>query len=681
MRFICLSKRVHPLLGALFFLASAPVISAQDIWEPNGTRQLSAVVDFPGNWDPRLAASLDSRAGVADDDWYSYYAPSLSDKWVSLWIEPIENSIIDTEIELYAGNELSPAAANDDIRGGPSAIRTSGIAGASIPQDVTPVAHVFPWNHEEVIQGGYRLNFLRMLAAPAFVDQEVEPNDTFGTANSFSIGNSVNGRIESASDVDWFIVGKAVPRNEDVLVVLQNLSGGGADLQFKVYADNGVTEYSGVGLFGGVGEHDYLRIPFGSHTDDFIRLEIRSLSGSGDYRLFFGTGIAALCPGPYRSAPLATIPDWANGSVGTVSDTIRIPPNSGVISNLRVYIDLSHDYLLDLDLGLEHTATGTKVLLFDNACETSDNISTVFDDAAGTRACPPVHLSATPEQPLAAFNGEQAEGDWRLTVTDVAPGSVGVLNQWRLLIPTPEPTRTPTPSTTASRTPTPTHTRFFDCGSPYTSEPHAAIPDATGSTTGALEDTLIITDNRTITDLDVFVDITHPTNVDLSVSLEYVVTGLTVSLYTSNCAAPSADLSAVFDDEGEPLFCPPVDPSRPVQTDNPFARLNSFDGQNLAGTWKLNIADLGVGNAGTLNKWCLIVTGATATPTVEPTVSPTPTCPNQADLSGDGKVNSVDLIELLRQKAGQPPAFGNADLDCNGVVDDLDLLRFVADWM
>lgn len=641
----------------------------QDPWEPNNSRQQAIEVVSPGIWEPRVATSLESMGGVADEDWFFQYELALTDRWVSAWIEPVENPGLDTILELYSGDESTPLAVNDDIRTG-VLIRQSGIAGATLPKDATLYAHVYPWNHEAVIQGGYRLNFLKMLSGPAFERLETEPNDTATTSTSFTIGHHVTGQITTLSDVDWFVVGKTIPRNEDLLVVLKNESGGSADFVINVFNDTGSIEYTGVSCFGGVGEHDYLRIPYGSHTDDFISLKVHAKTGSGNYRLFFGTGMAAICPVSLRSAPLATIPDWSNGNVGKISDTIQVPPGFGIISKPRIFVDVSHDYLLDLNIELRHVETGSRVLLFDRSCETNDNISTIFDDASGSLPCPPVQLSAKPEEALQTFDGESAEGSWELTLSDVAPGNQGVLNQWCLLIPTPETPPTPTPSPTQS----------FDCGSPYTRAPHLPIPDATGTTTGFLEDTIVITDNQTITDLNVFVDITHPAAMDLSLSLEFVNTGLTVSLYTSNCMPPAADIFAVFDDEGEPIFCPPVDPYRPIQTDNPFALLNSFEGQNLAGTWKLNIADLGVGYSGTLNQWCLMVTGASNTPTPVPTPTPTTIFPNSADLNGDSKVNAIDLLELIRQRQGLFHLFGNGDLDCSGNINELDFILFQNEW-
>ena len=51
-----------------------------------------------------------------------------------------------------------------------------------------------------------------------------------------------------------------------------------------------------------------------------------------------------------------------------------------------------------------------------------------------------------------------------------------------------------------------------------------------------------------------------------------------------------------------------------------------------------------------------------------------PDCP--ADLSGDGMVDVIDLLELLSQWGTS----GSADLTGDGVVDVLDMLELLAAW-
>jgi subtilisin-like proprotein convertase family protein len=405
------------------------------------------------------------------------------------------------------------------------------------------------------------------------------------------------------------------------------------------------------------------------------------------------------CNSPYSSAPSLSIPDASLTGSGSVSDSILIS-ETDLIQDLNVFIDISHPYIVDLIVRLEHVDSGRIVILYDQTCGPGPyvDIFTVFDDEGAPfqvpGSCPPDDPN-NPDQPWNPFNnldfyeGDSIAGEWILTVTDANQGNSGTLNKWCLI------------ATLSTPTPTPTATIFFDPQSPYCSEPNVLIPDATGATTGYVADTITIADHRTIADMDVFVSINHQDILDLSLSLEHVSSGLTVSLYTTGCTHETA-IFTVFDDEGSPLSCPPIDPTAPVQTDNPFARLNSFDGMDLAGDWKLNVADLGVGRTGTLNKWCLIVTDATpapsstptptltqpATPTPTPTQtgrpSPTatPTCANSADLNADGEFDARDLLELLRQIRGSriTPGYTSADLNCDSKVNDVDLLIFQRAW-
>ncbi|MCS7314524.1 MAG: PEP-CTERM sorting domain-containing protein [Bryobacterales bacterium] len=98
---------------------------------------------------------------------------------------------------------------------------------------------------------------------------------------------------------------------------------------------------------------------------------------------------------------------------------------------------------------LDREPGGTGVLLFNRRGGSSDNLlGTIFDDSA------PVHVSGgwgpfagrfRPEQPLSAFNGQNAGGTWALFISDVAYLDEGFLNAWSLEIT--EITAIPEPST------------------------------------------------------------------------------------------------------------------------------------------------------------------------------------------------------------------------------------------
>ncbi len=126
---------------------------------------------------------------------------------------------------------------------------------------------------------------------------------------------------------------------------------------------------------------------------------------------------------------------------GTVSSQRSIS-EVDFITDLDVRLDLTHAYVGDLSVTLEHVSTGTVVNLIDRpadgACSGDDILVTLDDEAAlpvaDQCASPPPALggSLRPEAPLSAFDGERLDGTWRLWVTDSAAGDSGTLNEWCL---------------------------------------------------------------------------------------------------------------------------------------------------------------------------------------------------------------------------------------------------------
>jgi subtilisin-like proprotein convertase family protein len=127
------------------------------------------------------------------------------------------------------------------------------------------------------------------------------------------------------------------------------------------------------------------------------------------------------------------IPD--NSPTG-VTSVLNIP-NLAIISKMEVKItQLTHTFDSDLIIDLT-SPDGTTVVLFNARGTSGDNLTnTVFSDAAATpisAGAAPFTGSFIPEQPLSAFNGKSAKGDWKLRVRDRALDDTGTLSGWGLI--------------------------------------------------------------------------------------------------------------------------------------------------------------------------------------------------------------------------------------------------------
>ena len=132
-----------------------------------------------------------------------------------------------------------------------------------------------------------------------------------------------------------------------------------------------------------------------------------------------------------------TIPD--NGSAATAQLTVN-EIGGFLISDLNVKVNITHPRSSDLLVQLQGP-DGTIITLANRATApgaTGANFTnTYFDDQAAV----PINLGAAPfsgsfvpTQALSAFNGKQANGTWKLIVTDLAagPGGAATINNFSL---------------------------------------------------------------------------------------------------------------------------------------------------------------------------------------------------------------------------------------------------------
>ncbi|MEZ4936742.1 MAG: M12 family metallo-peptidase [Crocinitomicaceae bacterium] len=121
----------------------------------------------------------------------------------------------------------------------------------------------------------------------------------------------------------------------------------------------------------------------------------------------------------------------------TVTSTLVISGATGTIQDLDV-VDLigQHTWISDITITLT-SPSNTTVTLFDGVCNNENDWDLNFDDGAtpGALPCPPVGGGTyQPVDALSAFNGEDPNGTWTLTVSDGANQDGGSLDSWGLAI-------------------------------------------------------------------------------------------------------------------------------------------------------------------------------------------------------------------------------------------------------
>ncbi len=140
------------------------------------------------------------------------------------------------------------------------------------------------------------------------------------------------------------------------------------------------------------------------------------------------------------------IPADADASKGWMEDAIIEVPHHLTVDDLDVSVSLTHANVFDLQLYVQ-SPSGTQVLLnmydpFTDYFEGADYRDTIFDDEADVligQASAPFQGRFMPLESLAAFDGEDAYGQWRLCIYDAAYMDTGRLDAFGLAVTVPEP--------------------------------------------------------------------------------------------------------------------------------------------------------------------------------------------------------------------------------------------------
>ena len=119
----------------------------------------------------------------------------------------------------------------------------------------------------------------------------------------------------------------------------------------------------------------------------------------------------------------------------TVESTIEVT-ETGIISDINIpFLKANYQPVKSLKISLI-SPIGTEVVLYDQTCGNTVNMSIGFDDEAPSEiTCPPDDgIVFKPIDSLSAFIGEPTAGTWtlRVAVVDLGFGASGGLEEWRL---------------------------------------------------------------------------------------------------------------------------------------------------------------------------------------------------------------------------------------------------------
>ncbi|MFZ9387821.1 MAG: proprotein convertase P-domain-containing protein [Chitinophagaceae bacterium] len=313
-----------------------------------------------------------------------------------------------------------------------------------------------------------------------------------------------------------------------------------------------------------------------------------------------------------------------------VSSTINVAGAPAYLYKLNVITNITHTFASDLDITIT-SPSGTVVTLSSDNGGSNDNVfaGTTWDDDANPGGQVPyssnngmvtdhsysnnvVATPLAPEEPLAAFIGENPNGTWTIRVSDDAGGDLGSLNSWSLVVG-------------ASATPPLVTTNSYSN--------NTAVPIPTGP--AVVSSTINVAGAPTqIFNVKVLTNITHTFAADLDITIMSPA-GTVVTLTTDNGAGnDNVFAGTTWDNDANPGGQVPYTTNNGMVTDHAYTNnvavpsltpeesLAAFFGEDPNGTWTITISDDVAGDGGSLNSWGLDISTFICAPACNGVPSP-----------------------------------------------------------
>lgn len=145
----------------------------------------------------------------------------------------------------------------------------------------------------------------------------------------------------------------------------------------------------------------------------------------------------------FSRSPNLPIPDYANATLGIVTDTLAVSGLGNAIAKLRLYVEIPHTWSDDLEVFLTSPA-GTRVAVITDCSGNFDDVfdGTLFDPASTLAPSDYVYQDLVtvpllaPEGAFDNFLGQNPNGNWVLEARDDHALDVGTLVRWDLIVDT-----------------------------------------------------------------------------------------------------------------------------------------------------------------------------------------------------------------------------------------------------
>ncbi|MCR9173903.1 MAG: M12 family metallo-peptidase [bacterium] len=227
----------------------------------------------------------------------------------------------------------------------------------------------------------------------------------------------------------------------------------GATYDIDIATDAGFTSI--VDQATGLGTNSYVSASLSNLTTYYWRVRVVTGCGTSPYSSTFSFTTSSCNTYTSTNVPV----NISASGTPTVTSTLNVS-TTGTISDLNVtQLVGNHTYISDLVFTLT-SPTGTNVVIMNSVCNNENDFDIAFDDESaqpyGSIPCPPVGGGVyQPNQVLSAFDGEDPNGTWTLTIDDVFNQDGGALTGWSLEIcTTPPPCTDPdVPTVTAAAGP------------------------------------------------------------------------------------------------------------------------------------------------------------------------------------------------------------------------------------